>query len=122
MTVFRIILAQQAMSNYAFWVISVQIRARFGLISELIFGLKTGPLRGPVLSENTRNYNGFRTGGVPKSAPFWCPFRVPFGLHFDSLFGPPVLGSAGQLKSSFFLVLILAQGRRLEDFLGQAIN
>ncbi len=102
--------------------ILTQIWTQFWLISEPDFGLKTGPLRGPVLSENTRNYNVFLNFGGTQKGSILSHFLAHFGLHFDPLFGSPVLGSAGRLKSAFFLVLILAQGRRLENSHGQAID
>ena len=59
--------------------ILAQIWTQFWLISELILGLKTGPLRGPVLSETPMKYNGFCTSRGSKRTPFRSQFRC----HFD---------------------------------------
>ena len=48
----------------------------FWIISEPVFGLKTGALRVPGLSESTRNYNGFELLGCPKELHFGCHFGV----------------------------------------------
>ena len=94
MTVSRIILAQQAISNYVFWAISVRIRARFGLISELIFGLKTGPLRGPVLRETQGNAMLFALSGGPEVFHFGIISKLILGPIPDPFFNT-ILG-AGQ--------------------------
>ena len=60
----------------------VRIWTKFWLISEPILGSKTGPLRGPVSSENTRNYNGFCTFGRSKMEPNLDHFGGHFGVHF----------------------------------------
>ena len=75
-----LISTRKSYQNDGFDSILTQIWTKIWLISELIFGLKTGPLRGPVLSENTRNYTVFTLAVGPK------------GLHFGGTFGS-ILGS-----------------------------
>ena len=60
--------------------ILARIWTQFRLISEPVLGLKTGALRAPGLSENTRNYNVSALAVGPK------------GLHFGGIFGL-ILGS-----------------------------
>ena len=97
-----------------------QIRPHFGLVSGSFLAPFLAPLRGAILSENTRKTNVFHCFGAPKRlsfgapfglhfgsifAPFWAPFRAPFGpgpnLPFCVVFrlARPTLG-AGARKSS----------------------
>ena len=69
--------------------ISTKFWTRFWLIGEPVFGLKTGPLRGPVLSENTWNYNGFYNGSanlvVPQGWNVNLKFHNPDGNYRHSV-------------------------------------
>ena len=62
----------------------------FGSFPSPFWGQKTGPLRGPVSSENTRKYNGFGAFGRSKMDTFLGRFGVilvSFWGHFGSFWG-----------------------------------
>ena len=73
--------------------------AQIGYNSGPLFGpllvLKMAPLRGAVLSENTRNSKGFGAFRPQKRAPCWVPFWCQIWLNFGSILVPfwPLCGA-----------------------------